>query len=72
MVALDCVSAEAVGLAETLKLESVRYMAAFVTAYEQLLEEKPVTCFATKTEFPAVSPPKMVVLDVRVISLLTL
>ncbi|TCD71962.1 hypothetical protein EIP91_000094 [Steccherinum ochraceum] len=62
VVALDCL-AEGADFADTMRLEQVRYLDSFLALYAKLLEEKPVTCFTTKTEFPAISAPKMVVLD---------
>ncbi|TCD68538.1 hypothetical protein EIP91_010463 [Steccherinum ochraceum] len=50
-------------MSETMKLEQMRYMDTFMILYANLLHEKPVTCFTTNTEYPAIPSPKMVILD---------
>lgn len=45
--------------------ETERYLTQFVATYAQLLDEKPVTCASTHTEYPALSAPTMLVVDVR-------
>jgi len=39
------------------------YVVSFAVAFAQLMAEKPVTCHATKVEYPAVPAPKVVVID---------
>ena len=41
-----------------------KYYTEFVPSYQRLLNEEPIVCAATKLEYPAVAPPKMIVIDV--------
>ncbi|KAH8103099.1 UDP-Glycosyltransferase/glycogen phosphorylase [Cristinia sonorae] len=48
---------------EVAKAEMDRYVQVFTVAYDRLLTGKPITCHATKQEFPAVAVPNIVVID---------
>ncbi|TCD71970.1 hypothetical protein EIP91_000102 [Steccherinum ochraceum] len=63
IVALDNIVEGEYSFAEKTGAEFVRYTAAVVDTYQHLLDEKPITCFATKTEFPVVPSPTTVVVD---------
>ncbi|KAH8085451.1 UDP-Glycosyltransferase/glycogen phosphorylase [Cristinia sonorae] len=69
VIALDTNVEGSGSFGENLKKEQERYFVVFVAAYQKLLEEKPLTCFVTNAEFPAVPAPKTVVLDFMVGSL---
>ncbi|THH28055.1 hypothetical protein EUX98_g6132 [Antrodiella citrinella] len=46
-----------------MKLERERYSVVFEEAYKLLVAGKPVSCFETKVEVPAIPPPKVVIVD---------
>ena len=52
------------GPSETKRAEDEQYLIAFKSAYEQLLNGRPMTCASTGTEFPGVQAPNTVVIDV--------
>lgn len=55
--------------ASRLKAEQDRYFGMFMDEYHHLLKEEPVTCAITKTEYPGVTEPTMLVIDVSIISM---
>ncbi|THH23192.1 hypothetical protein EUX98_g7990 [Antrodiella citrinella] len=63
VIALDNVAKGAGNPKEAFRIEQERYVVALLDAHKQLVAEKPVTCFDTKVEFPALPAPKIVVLD---------
>ncbi|TCD68440.1 hypothetical protein EIP91_010726 [Steccherinum ochraceum] len=65
VVAVDCLAVGATRR-ETMSLELLRYFESFMALYTRLLQEKPVTCYLTQTEFAGVPAPNMVVLDLIV------
>ncbi|TCD65432.1 hypothetical protein EIP91_002688 [Steccherinum ochraceum] len=70
IVALDNVVEGVVNFLEKMKAEIERYIAALVDTYQQLLDKKPITCFATKTEFAPAAVPTMLVFDFMIGSLM--
>ncbi|KAH8085452.1 UDP-Glycosyltransferase/glycogen phosphorylase [Cristinia sonorae] len=63
VIALDTNAEGGTSYQETMRKEQERYFANFIATYQTLLEKKPVTCSATKTEYSAISAPQTVVID---------
>ena len=72
VVALDTTVQGLTNFTEIMKAEQERYLTGFMSMYERLLNKQSISCAVTKTEFPSVKAPKMVVLDVSVISIFVL
>ncbi|TCD71967.1 hypothetical protein EIP91_000099 [Steccherinum ochraceum] len=66
IVALDCVAEEAQSFGDRRRREQERYHEAFLKEYGKLLDETPITCFATNIEHAAISSPSVLVLDLMV------
>ncbi|TCD71969.1 hypothetical protein EIP91_000101 [Steccherinum ochraceum] len=72
IVALDNTVEGVNDLAEKIKASTGRYIAEFVNTYQQLLDEQPITCCVTKTEFAAAASPAMLVVDFMIGSLVSI
>ncbi|TCD71965.1 hypothetical protein EIP91_000097 [Steccherinum ochraceum] len=64
IVALDCeYKGEVASFADRMTNDAQCYLTAFMNEYTLLAQEKPITCFVTKAEYPAVRAPTALVID---------